>query len=139
MYILDKAYDDSIDGLFKPSDSKLREILTEFISGFQKTYILIDALDECRDIENVFDFIKALHASGLRQCHLLVTSRKEQHIVESLLSENPMEIDMSQMPVNEDIQRYVDYDVDSSLQLKKWGPEEKALIRKVLVEKAKGM
>ena len=99
-------------------------------------YILIDALDECFDWEEILEFIGTLHKWDLCQCHLLVTSRKEQQIVESMMAMNPMEIDMSQMPVDSDIEKYIDSMLHSSVELKKWGPSEKDLIKQVLVEKA---
>jgi hypothetical protein len=50
----------------------------------------------------------------------------------------PMEIDMYQMPVDDDIAQYIDFMLQSS-ELKKWGTNEKDLIRKAILEKAKGM
>jgi len=137
--LLDKTYQDSMDGISKPFDDRLQEILRQFISSFEMAYILIDALDECLNWEEVLEFIKSLHGWGLWQCHLLVTSRREQQIVKSVMAMNPMKVDMSQMPVDADVQKYIDFMLSSSLELKEWGPEEKDLIRKVLLEKAKGM
>ena len=126
-------------GLSRPSDDKLLEVLRQLICGFDMAYILIDALDECFDWEEILEFIGTLHKWDLWQCHLLVTSRKEQQIVESMMAMNPMEVDMSQMPVDNDIEKYIDCMLHSSVELKKWGPSEKDLIKQVLVEKAKGM
>jgi hypothetical protein len=92
----------------------------KFISGFEMAYILIDALDECLNVEDTLGFIETLHTWGLRQCHLLVTSRKEQQITESMMLTKPMEIDMCQMPVDDDIAKYIDFMLHSS-ELKKWG------------------
>ena len=138
--LLDRAHEDCMNGLSLPSDDKLQEALRELISSFEMTFILIDALDECLDWEEVLEFIEILHGWGLWQCHLLATSRKEQKIVKSMVTISPLEIDMSQMPVDEDIVKYIDFMLNSShSDLKGWGPEEKALIQKFLTEKAKGM
>ena len=94
---LDKAYEDCMEGSSKPSDDRLLEVLRQFISGFEMAYILIDALDECLKVEDTLEFIETLQAWGLRQCHLLVTSRKEQQIIESMMLTRPMEIDMCQL------------------------------------------
>ena len=56
-----------------------------------------------------------------------------------MVSMYPLEIDMSQMPVDDDIAKYIDFMLNSCSELEEWGPEEKALIRKLLSEKAKGM
>ena len=75
----------------------------------------------------------------MEQCHLLVTSRKEHQIVESMGTMLPLEIDMSQMPVDNDIKKYIDLMLHSSSELERWSPTEKDSIRTVLLEKAKGM
>ena len=137
--ILENTYEDCRDGLSKPSNSKLQEILREFISGFEMAYILIDALDECLDIGKILEFIEGLHGCGLRQCHFLVTSRREQKIFESLAPINPMEVDMSKMPVDDDIAKYIDHTIQSSFELRRWKPDDKASIRKALLENATGM
>ena len=137
--LLAKAYEDCRHGLSKPSDDKLLEVLRQLICGFEITYILIDALDECFDWEETLEFIEILHKWDLWQCHLLVTSRKEQQIIESMMAMNPMEIDMSQMPVDNDIEKYIDSTIHSSVALRKWKPSEKGLMKEVLLEKAKGM
>ncbi len=116
---LDKTYEDCMHGLSKPSEDRLLEVLRQLICGFEITYILIDALDECFDWEETLEFIESLHKWNLWQCHLLVTSRKEQQIVESMMAINPMEVDMSQMPVDNDIEKYIDSMIHSSVELKK--------------------
>ena len=109
------------------------------MSGFEMAYILIDALDECLKMGEILKFIYTLHGWEIKQCHLLVTSRKEQQIIESMMLTRPMEIDMCQMPVDDDIANYVDSMLHSSSELKRWGTNEKNLIRKTMLEKAKGM
>ena len=136
--VLDKTYEDCVEGFSKPLH-RLYEVLKQLISGFEMTYILIDALDECKSMEDTLEFIETLHAWDIMQCHLLVTSRKEQQIIESMMLTKPMEIDMSQMPVDNDIAIYIDSMLHSSSELKRWGTNEKELIRKVILEKAKGM
>ena len=136
---LHKTYDDCMDGLSKPFDDKLLDILRQFISGFEMTYILIDALDECLKMGEILKFIFTVHGWEIEQCHLLVTSRKEQQIMESMGTMQPLEVDMSQMPVDDDINKYIDLMLHSSPELERWSPIEKDLIRKVLLGKAKGM
>ncbi|KAF8335614.1 ankyrin repeat-containing domain protein [Amanita rubescens] len=128
-----------MDGLSKPSNDKLWEVLKEFIAGFKLVYLLIDALDECLDIGNILEFIQSLHGCGFAQCHLLVTSRKEQKIFEYMASTKPIEVDMSKMPVNDDIAKYIDHSIQSSWELGGWTPDEKASIRKALLGTATGM
>jgi len=137
--LLDKLYGDCMEGLSEPSDDKLQEALRQLICGFDITYILIDALDECFNWEEILEFMETLHKWDLLQCHLLVTSRKEQQILESMMAMKAMEVDMSEMPVDNDIEKYIDYVLHSSVVWNKWSPREKGLIKLMLLEKAKGM
>ena len=137
--VLDKTYEGCMGGFSKPSSDRLHEVLRQFISGFEMAYILIDALDECLEVEDTLEFIKTLQAWDLRQCHLLVTSREEHQIIESMMLIRPMEIDMCQMPVDDDIANYIDFMLHSSSELKRWGTNERDLIRKAMLERAKGM
>ena len=136
---LDKCYDDCMGGHSKPSDDKLYEVLRQLLSGFEKAYVLVDALDESRHMEEILEFTKVLHGWNLDECHLLVTSRKEQKIVEAMIPTAPIEIDLSQMPVDADIGEYIEFTLHSSSELKRWLPNERDLIKKVLLEKSNGM
>ena len=138
--LLDNTYTkDCHDGLSKPSNEKMLEILRQFICGFKDTYILIDALDECLEVEKVLVLIETLHGWGLKQFHLLVTSRKEQQIVELITPMEPMAVDMTCKAVDDDIKNYIDDMLQSSIGLKEWSIAAKTLIRMVLLEKANGM
>ena len=125
--------------LSMPSDKKLYEVLRQLLSGFEMTYVLIDGLEECLHMGEILKFIKTLHGWNKRECHLLVTSRKEQQIVESMVSAKPIEINMSQMPVDVDIEKYIEFVLHSSPELERWGLDKKDLIRNVLLESANGM
>ena len=87
----------------------------------------------------ILKVIKTLPGWDIEHCHLLVTSRKEQQIVESMSTMLPMEFDLSQMPVYNDIKMYIDFMLQSSSELKEWHPIERDLIRNVLLEKANRM
>jgi len=131
---------DCQNGLSKPSNERMLEILRQFICGFKDTYILTDALDECLEVEKtVLMLIETLHRWGLRQLHLLVTSRQEQRITELLTPMEPMAVDMTCKAVNDDIENYINDMLQSSPGLKEWGITEKDFIRTVLLEKANGM
>ena len=113
--------------------------MTNERNSFKTVYILVDALDECLKVRQILDFIQTVHAWGLDQCHLLVTSRKEPQIADLMRSIKIMEVDMSQMPVDNDIKRYIEFILQSSADLRKWNEKEKVSIRDALFGKAKGM
>ncbi|KAF8344853.1 hypothetical protein F5887DRAFT_885732 [Amanita rubescens] len=127
------------NGLQKPTDHDLYEVLKSYLSGFQDVYLFIDALDECTNVEEVLELVKLINGWSIRSCHLLVTSRKELPIVNSLREIMPIEVDLTSMPVNQDIEKYIDHMLFSATELKTWKPNAKELIKVTLMEKGKGM
>ena len=109
------------------------------MSGFQDAYLFIDALDECSNVEEVLELVKLINGWSIRSCHLLVTSRKELPIVNSLRPAMPTEVDLTSKPVNEDIAKYIDHMLFSAIELKTWKPNAKELIKVTLIKKGKGL
>ena len=109
------------------------------MSGFQDVYLFIDALDECANVEEVLDFVKLINGWNIRSCHLLVTSRKELQIVNSLRQAMPMEVDLSSTKVDQDIAKYIDHMLFFVTELNTWNPNAKELIKVTLMKKGKGM
>ncbi|KIL62335.1 hypothetical protein M378DRAFT_53540, partial [Amanita muscaria Koide BX008] len=137
--IVEQLYMKCKDGVFKPSGQQLEYLLKELMSGFKETYIVIDALDECREWQELWKFLKMIHGWQIGQCHLLVTSRREQVIVNSLQHVEHEEIDLTLMPIDNDINRYIDEKLEQSEELKKLRVETKEQIRGLLKAKANGM
>ncbi|KAF8621427.1 hypothetical protein AX15_007787 [Amanita polypyramis BW_CC] len=129
------------NGISRPTDNELQEILRSFISQFQATYIIINALDEClwQEWEEVLMFMKTVHGWCINGCHLLVTSRKEQPIFNSLVPVHSIEEDLSYMPIDADIKKYIEHVVENSTQLQKWNKSDSQLMKDTLFTKARGM
>ena len=137
--VLKELFEKCKHGLQKPTDYDLYEVLRSYLSGFQDVYIFIDALDECAKVEEVLELVKLINGWNIKSCHLLVTSRKELPIVNSLRQAMPTEVDLTSMPVNEDIEKYIDHILLSATELNTWNPSAKALIKVTLLDKGKGM
>ncbi|KIL58686.1 hypothetical protein M378DRAFT_86080, partial [Amanita muscaria Koide BX008] len=138
---VDQLYRNCKDGVDKPSGQQLEDLLKQLISGFKETYIVIDALDECKELQELLKLLKRIHGWQIGQCHLLVTSRKEQVIVKSLEHVAPKEIDLSLMPVevDNDIKKYIDEVLEESEGLNSLDSELKKEIKELLKAKANGM
>lgn len=107
-------------------------------------FILIDALDECPQRDNerqeVLDLIKEMKSWSTSNLHLLVTSRKEVDIEETLvdiLTLPPISIQGSQVAA--DIDLFVDYQLKTISQLKRLPQDLKLEIKDALVNGANGM
>ena len=113
------------------------------LKDFSDVYVVIDALDECDDKEARLHTIETLAEWSDTPLHLLITSRKERDIVDSLrmLCNNESYISVQSAVVNEDIRTYVHGRLQSDRRFTRWRskPAVQSEIADDLVEKADGM
>ena len=134
---------DSLDKEKQRNGSILRNSkrLAPFVSRAAKQFrrqplIVIDALDECEDLENLLDAILVLNQSGAR---LLVVSRPLQMIKDSF-SEFPwLSLEDMSREVSADISLHVTREIDSHRRLRIAGVDLKKEITHTLCNKADGM
>lgn len=77
---LKDLYHDHGDGHARPSLESLSDALREIIAGFDRVYIVIDSLDECRDRFELVQWIQTMTGWNSDRLHLLFTSRPEPDI-----------------------------------------------------------
>ena len=89
---------------------------------FTHAYIVLDALDECTQRQELMDVLETMAAWQLGNVHLLTTSRKERDIENSLESYVREEdtICLQRDVVDRDIQRYVQQRLSDDKTLAKW-------------------
>ena len=128
------------DKLHFPTEDELLDLLMKLIQSFKQTYIVIDALDECEcdDYNQLFHVIKTIHSRQLSHLHLVVSSRREQDILEQM-KECTAEICLSAELVESDIISYVDATVAKEHKFQKWSPSVQAWIKEALINGANGM
>jgi Cdc6-like AAA superfamily ATPase len=118
-------------------------ILKEMIEGYNRTYIILDALDECLERQDLLEVIEQIHEWKLPQLHMLVTSRMLRDIEEVLepLIEPRNRICIQSAAVDSDIEIYVDYRLRNDRKLRRWIKHAKAQeeIKNTLKGKADGM
>ena len=105
-------------------------------------FILVDALDECKELGELLTTIEDMVKSNIASLHMLVTSRREKEIEDSMstLLDDEHKICIQSTLVKDDIRAYVRGRMCIDRKLKKWQkPEIQAEIEEVLVEKADGM
>ena len=122
-----------------PPEKELQEIFYALVASFGETYLIIDALDECKETPNLLDFILSIHKHKLPCCHILVASRQEQEICEALQSYGVTQIGLSSTNVNDDIKAYISHVLAHDQKLKKWDPKIKKEIEKSILMTADGM
>ena len=106
-----------------PPVDALLETLRCFLEGLHDTYILLDALDESpRDCkrEGVLRVIQVIRSWSIPGIHLLVTSRNELDIRESLGPSRDQDLSLRNSGTDRDIANFVSYQLKNDVKLQKW-------------------
>lgn len=98
--------------------------------------IVIDALDECKDIQNLVDALVALSQARLR---LFATSRSLQFIKDKFRNLPSLSLEKMSIVVSADIRLHVRRELDSDRRLRIATAKLKEEIRTALCENADGM
>jgi ankyrin repeat domain-containing protein 50 len=144
----------------RPDLETLKKTFQATAADFQRVYVVIDALDECPNVdterERLLDCLVSINGWGLPNLHMAFTSRNESDIqfkISPLLSPKSVahtvlppnstlgvEIDLQEYhnAVNRDICSFIDQKLASS-GFKTWKDALKSDAKKVLLEKADGM
>jgi hypothetical protein len=117
--------------------------LKEIVEGFDETYIILDALDECSDRQELLDNVEEIQGWGLSQLHMLLTSRRLTDIEETLnlLTDSQNRICIQSALVDADILTYIHNRLQNDRLLKRWRykPQVQEEIKTTLMKKADGM
>jgi hypothetical protein len=125
----------------KPTFSELQKLFLDVSKGFDKVFVVLDALDECelKDRQKFLPFLQEIVApNGIVK--LFVASRRHEDIQRAFANDATNEIEATK--VSEDIKSYVEFELDKRLNngsLKIKDPGLKTDIFEALLSKAKGM
>jgi hypothetical protein len=122
-------------------------MLRAVTDGLKDVYIIVDALDECPKLDGerakLLDIIHQIYSWEMKPVHILVTSRRELDIEESLAQNltglGSFEMISLQGPqVEQDIQKYLRHRLQDR-QFSKWDENLKRDIELRLASQANGM
>ncbi|KAL8761805.1 MAG: hypothetical protein Q9194_007643 [Teloschistes cf. exilis] len=117
---LEALYLSCTDGEHQPTSETLLKTLHQML-GFEDTYLVIDALDECLERHELMENIEELTRWTDRKLHILITSRPESIIAESLnFLSNEERICIHSKRVDTDIRVYVQDRLRTDRDLKRW-------------------
>jgi ankyrin repeat domain-containing protein 50 len=123
-----------------PSDIQaLMRILKSILSNQEQVYIIVDALDECLEREDLLEVLSEIADLKSKKLHILVTSRQERDIVEGLEAIVTQSFSLGGSKIDKDIAVHVHSQVVGHPKLRKWPDTVKADIEEKLVAKAQGM
>ncbi|KAI4261371.1 MAG: hypothetical protein L6R42_003429 [Xanthoria sp. 1 TBL-2021] len=130
-------------GLKHPSRAALSTCLRSMVGLYGTTFIVLDALDECKSRGELMDLIENIDSWREADYHILVTSRSELDIratVESL-SHKKYIINVQESPNAKDILTHIRYRLSHDRSLRRWQKDPEALreTEVQLMEKSDGM
>lgn len=140
---LNSLFESCQNGAKPPQAKDLETLLKTLIESSEKTFIVLDALDECEDRQELLKFIGMTLAWGSEKLNVIMTSRRLKDIddffEDELKEENRLSIQNKQ--VDEDIRSYVHGKLQSGRRFKRWQrfPEVQKEIETKLMDKSDGM
>lgn len=138
---LHQLYRQCDNGQVAPKLPDLIQFFTSPLASTHRTFILLDALDECPsgpDRDNLLEVLTVMISMG--NLNILLTSRREKDIAEELEGlANLVIIDLKSGGLDSDIELYVQNRLVQDRKLQRWDPDPKQKIQKALVDGANGM
>ncbi|KAL1854535.1 hypothetical protein Plec18170_004624 [Paecilomyces lecythidis] len=127
----------------QPTAGQLLSTLKEMIAEFSNVFLVLDALDECEDKEDLLDDLEQLLKWDIPNLHILASSRNEKNIRDSLepLCMAHGSIPVSAALVKGDIRAFVRDRLEKDKAFRRWRNQSavKEEIENSLTEKADGM
>ena len=128
-----------MNGQHLPTADSMIMTLQYMMNEFVNIYIIIDALDECDDRDELLQFIKTMKTWESSKHHVLVTSRKEKDIEDAIGPVVTDQICMQSGLVDPDIRIYVEEKLKHDIRLNRWPEEVQCEIMEALMQGAAGM
>jgi len=134
-------YDAHIKQQQEPRLSSLIETFISLVKGFRRTYVMMDALDECSERQAMLELIAQVVArdQNLKKINLLITSRRERDIETTLQDIVTDSIRIQSAQIEADIRLHVNSRLSHDSRLKRRPESVKKEIEKTLIEGANGM
>ncbi|KIM71323.1 hypothetical protein PILCRDRAFT_45647, partial [Piloderma croceum F 1598] len=132
-------YSQNSDGQQQPATEGLMLTLRHIIRGFQHVYMIVDALDECLDQDQLLAMIQEITSWKFGPLHLLATSCQERDIEDCVGPLASAQINLHSAQVDADIQTHLHERLRNDPKLKQWPSKVHGQIEAALMEGAHGM
>jgi hypothetical protein len=125
---------------YHPTQDDILGLLKDLLNGFKQAYIVIDALDECDKYDQLLKkVVEVIHGWQLSQFHLLVSSRRNQDILDTLKRRVTTEIYLGAYLLGNDIKTYILATIEEDSVLRMWGHGVQENVKEALTHGANGM
>ncbi|KAH9217695.1 hypothetical protein DL95DRAFT_295034 [Leptodontidium sp. 2 PMI_412] len=132
----------------RPDLTTVQKALSETLQGFSRVFMIVDALDECPDMDGERDLLlrclKDIHQKTPKNLHMFLTSRRETDIeasyreMETMSKKWDINLSVYKPAIDRDIGLLIDSTL-SSTSYNAWPKELKDEARMELIEKSDGM
>lgn len=139
MEALNTLFASSQDGQQQPTLDALTSTLQHMLGDFQQIFIILDALDECKEREELLGLLENLIGWNLENLHIIATSRRERDIEETLEPLVTGQVCIQSALVNADIHIHLCDRLQNDPKLKKWPANVRREIENTLMDGAHGM
>ena len=141
--VLEELYLSCLNGNRKSNIEAVLKTFHQMATAFKHIFVVLDALDECNQRQGLLANIEELISWDDTNLRVMVTSRKEKDIEDSLLplTKDEARVCIQSALVNADICAYVHDQLQTNRKLQRWQckPEVQMEIKNTLVKKANGM
>ena len=135
----EKLYNQNDRGKQQPDKRSILSILLSVLRSSLRTYLIIDALDECSRREEMLGMLSDIYRQCSEEVNVLVTSRKEHDIELVLDGLASSSIGIQRTVVDADIRIHVKACLVEDVKLKRWPSAVKEEMEDALVGGAHGM
>ena len=124
---LEALYSSCTNGERQPTHDILLATLHQMMGSFEEIFIILDALDECSERQELLEDIEEFNRWTDTNLHILSTSRREKDIEERIepLAYDGGKISIDSVYVNNDIRAYIHERLRADPKLKRWHKEPK--------------
>jgi hypothetical protein len=136
---IEKLFKQNQDGAFQPTLQDLLSALSQMVSEFGHIYLVIDALDESTELEDMLSLLSSIRSWDEDHMHIIVTSRLESNIEDLLSTAATSSLCLDESVMTEDISFYITSQLKEDSKLARWPPDVQKTIRQSLVEGSRGM
>lgn len=136
---LDLIYSSVQRGIQQPDVDFLTGTLRHMVQSFSQAYIVIDALDECSESEELMEFIKKVSEWRLSTLHIVTTSRQLSEIEETVGNYATDRLCLQDSKISADIAMLVRQRLDTDRKFQKWPADVRDEIDCTLMKGAHGM
>ena len=137
--VLSTIYSRCQEGQQQPTTDDLVLTLQHMLRDFHEIFIILDALDECTEREELLGLVEKIVDWKLEKLHVLATSRRENDIEETLTPLITGQICIQSALVNADICVHIRERLQNDRKLRKLPKDVRIEIEKTLIDGANGM